>query len=424
MKNTRVFPTASIPSTGEIESGHGSMKIGYSASRKLFILASLLFSWILANADRIAMTISIIPISKEFGLDSKSAGYVLSAFYVSYALVQLVAGWLSDRFGSKGVLIGCVATWSIFTGLTGMASSLAVLLVIRFLFGLGEGGFSPASTVTIAEVFPKKERARAKSLVIGAIFIGGAAGTGSIAALINAHGWRFAYHVLGLIGLVMALILWYAIKDVRPRSAAKPGEKSAPKFRTLARMSIMRKTTMIFFFSNIVLIGLMSWMPTFLVKTKNIDIIHVGVASAIPYVVAFISLNVVGWLLDKVGHGRERLFMAVGGFCIVLFLGLMTMSDSLTVLLTFWTLSMVGYTMVYGTIYAIPLKHLPDEMVGTAAGVINFGGQCAAAVAPATIGLLVGHSHGSFTSAFLFLLCSGVGVFLVALTWRVERSDR
>jgi MFS transporter, ACS family, hexuronate transporter len=75
---------------------------------------------------------------------------------------------------------------------------------------------------------------------------------------------------------------------------------------------------------------------------------------------------------------------------------------------------------VYGTIYAIPLKHLPDEMVGTAAGVINFGGQCAAAVAPATIGLLVGHSHGSFTSAFLFLLCSGVGVFLVALTWRVE----
>jgi sugar phosphate permease len=161
-------------------------------------------------------------------------------------------------------------------------------------------------------------------------------------------------------------------------------------------------------------------MPSFLVKTRHIDVVHVGFASAVPYVVAFISLNIVGWLLDKIGHGRERSFFAIGGFLVVLFLGLMTISASLTWVLTFWTLSMVGSTIVYGTVWAVPLTHLPDEMVGTGSGIINFGGQVAAAVAPATMGLLVGLSQGSFTPAFLFLLGSGVALIGVALTWRPD----
>jgi ACS family hexuronate transporter-like MFS transporter len=420
MKNIGTSPSALVVPPSEFERVHETVKAESSRARKLFILISLLFAWMLANADRIAMTIAIIPITKEFGLDAKSAGYVLSAFYVSYALMQLGGGWLSDRFGSRGVLVGCVAAWSLFTGLTGVAGSLGVLLIIRFLFGIGEGAFNPASSVAIAEVFPKKERARAKALVTGAIFIGGALGTGSIAALIHGYGWRVAYHVLGFVGIAMALILWFSMRNVRRRATSHGGAQSGPKFRPLLRMALMRKTTLIYFFSNIVLIGLISWMPSFLVKTRHIDVVHVGFASAVPYVVAFISLNIVGWLLDKVGHGRERSFIAVGGVVIVVFLGLMTMSTSLTLVLTFWTLSMIGSTIVYGTVWAIPLTHLPDEMVGTGSGIINFGGQVAAAVAPATMGLLVEFAHGSFTPAFVFLLGSGVALILVGLTWRPD----
>ena len=420
MKNISTSPSALVIPPSGFERVDETVKAESSRARKLFILISLLFSWMLANADRIAMTIAIIPITKEFGLDAKSAGYVLSAFYVSYALMQLGGGWLSDRFGSRGVLVGCVAAWSLFTGLTGVAGSLGVLLIIRFLFGIGEGAFNPASSVAIAEVFPKKERARAKALVTGAIFIGGALGTGSIAALIHGYGWRVAYHVLGFVGIAMALVLWFSMRNVQRRATSNSGAKNAPKFRPLLRMALMRKTTLIYFFSNIVLIGLISWMPSFLVKTRHIYVVHVGFASAVPYVVAFISLNIVGWLLDKVGHGRERSFIAIGGVVIVVFLGLMTMSTSLTLVLTFWTLSMIGSTIVYGTVWAIPLTHLPDEMVGTGSGIINFGGQVAAAVAPATMGLLVDFAHGSFTPAFVFLLGSGVALILVGLAWRPD----
>ncbi|RAM63623.1 MFS transporter [Herbaspirillum rubrisubalbicans] len=389
----------------------------YNRSQKIFVLVTLLLSWILANADRMAMSVSIIPITKEFALDAESAGMVLGSFYISYALMQLAAGWLADRFGSRKVLVFCVACWSVFTSMTGVAGSFFGLIVIRLLFGLGEGGFAPASTVTIAEAFPKPERARAKSLIIGASFLGSAVGTGAIAALIHAYGWRFAYHAFGVVGVVVAVILWFAVKDSPARAA---GARKKGLFRSLFGKMVLKKTMLIFFFSNIVYVGLISWMPTFLVKTRDIDIVHVGAASAIPYLVAFATLNVVGWLLDKAGQGRDRLFMSVGATMVIVFLGLMAVATSLPWLLAFWTLSLVGYTAVYGTVFAIPLKHLPDESVGTASGIINFGGQVAAGIAPVVIGMLVTVGKGSFNLAFVFLLAAGVGALLLALSWKSE----
>lgn len=389
----------------------------YSRGQKVFVLITLLLSWILANADRMAMSVSIIPITKEFALDAQSAGMVLGSFYISYALMQLAAGWLADRFGSRKVLVFCVACWSVFTSMTGVAGSLLGLIVIRLLFGLGEGGFAPASTVTIAEAFPKPERARAKALIIGASFLGSAVGTGAIAALIHVYGWRFAYHAFGLVGVVVAAILWFAVKDSPARSR---GTSRKGLFRSLFGKMVLKKTMLIFFFSNIVYVGLISWMPTFLMKTRDIDIVHVGAASAIPYLVAFAALNVVGWLLDKVGPGRDRLFMSIGATMVILFLGLMAVATTLPWLLTFWTLSLVGYTAVYGTVFAIPLKHLPDESVGTASGIINFGGQVAAGIAPVVIGMLVTAGKGSFNFAFGFLVAAGVGALLLALSWTSE----
>lgn len=389
----------------------------YSRRQKMFVLITLLVSWILANADRMAMSVAIIPITQEFSLDAKAAGLVLGSFYISYAAMQLVAGWLADRFGSRAVLVFCVGCWSVFTSLTGMAGSFVALILIRLLFGLGEGGFAPASTVTIAEAFPRSQRARAKSLIIGASFIGSAVGTGAIAALMHANGWRFAYHIFGAIGVVVAAVLWFAVKPSPQRqSAARP----EGLFGDLLRHPVLQKTMLIFFFSNIVYIGLISWMPTFLIKTRDINILHVGVASVIPYLVAFAALNCVGWLLDKIGERHDRLFMSVGAVTVILFLSLMMFVDSLPALLTCWTLSLVGYTAIYGTVFSIPLKHLPDSSVGTASGIINFGGQVAAGIGPIMIGWLVSATDGSFGLAFGFLVASGLAALGIALTWRAQ----
>lgn len=328
--------------------------------------------------------------------------------------MQLAAGWLGDRFGARVILVFSVACWSVFTGATGLATTFVMLFVVRVLFGIGEGGFAPASSVTIAEAFPKPERARAKSLVIGASFLGSAIGSGAIAALIHSHGWRFAYHVFGLFGILVAVVLWFAVKRPPPR----PKQAGKAAFGALLRLPLLRKTMLIFFFANIVYVALVSWMPPFLIRVRHIDILHAGMASAVPYVVAFICLIAVGWLLDKVGQGRERLFMAVGATAVVIFIALMAYAESLPAMLTLWTLALAGYTVVYGTVFSIPLKHIPDESVGSAAGIINFGAQVAAAISPALIGLLMDAVPGSYVLPYAALLVSGLGALAVALTWR------
>jgi MFS family permease len=307
----------------------------------------------------------------------------------------------------------------VFTGLTGIATTFAALFVIRVLFGIGEGGFVPASTVTIAEAFPRGERARAKSIVIGASFLGSAIGSSAIAALIHSHGWRFAYHAFGLVGIAVAVVLWIAIKPVAKRERLA----SQPTFRVLFALPMLRKTMLIFFFSNIVYVALISWMPAFLIKTRHIDILHAGLASSIPYLIAFACLTGVGWMLDKIGHGRERMFMVAGGSAVVVFLAAMALADSLASLLTLWTLCLVGYTVVYGTVFAIPLKHMQDASVGSAAGIINFGGQVAAAIAPVMIGVLVDLTPGRYLWAYCALLAAALAALLVALTWRTGQVE-
>lgn len=397
---------------------------GYTRARKTAVVGTLFIAWLIGYADRIAMSTSIIPIQKEFSLGAESVGYVLSAFYLSYAIMQIGGGWLSDRFGSRTVLVFCVASWSLFTGLTGMAWSLASLIAIRLLFGIGEGGFAPASSVTIAEAFPKSERARAKTFVMSGVMIGTAAGSGFIAAMIHGYGWRAAYHVLGLVGIVVAAALWLVIKKPGgPKSAGRAVPRaSGAKLLQLVRTPAVWKIVLIWFFGNITALGLQSWMPSYLAKTHKIDILHIGLASAVPYLISFAGFNGVGWLLDKVGQGREALFMAGGALVSAIALALMLSTQSLGLLLAYWTLGMVAYNFVYATVFAIPLKYVPPDMVGSATGIVNFGGQMAGVVAPSTMGLLIAHYDGSFVPAFVFLLCSGLVAAGIAASWRLDRS--
>lgn len=169
-------------------------------------LALIFIAYIICFIDRSAMNIALAYVGKDFGLSPAALGGVASAFFFSYSLMQVPGGWLVDRFGSKKMIVFSLAMWSLFTVLTGFAWSVASLLVIRVLFGIGEGGYPTASLKQIAEEFPADAKSQATTVAISSNYVGSALAPVIIAPIIATLGWRNAFHIMGLVGLCINLL--------------------------------------------------------------------------------------------------------------------------------------------------------------------------------------------------------------------------
>jgi ACS family glucarate transporter-like MFS transporter len=170
------------------------------------ILAILCALTTLTYLDRICISILGVRIKTEFGLSNEQFGWVLAAFALAYAVFEIPAGILGDRIGPKAVFIRIVLAWSLFTALTGLATGLISLLLIRFLFGIGESGTYPNCMIVMSRWFPIQEMGRALTWVGIGSQIGSAIAPLIIIPLAISFGWRVPFFVLALIG-----ILWVAV---------------------------------------------------------------------------------------------------------------------------------------------------------------------------------------------------------------------
>jgi MFS family permease len=150
--------------------------------------AFLYLGWCIAYIDRVAINLALVSISKDLHLAPSAMGVVLSSFFIAYAIMQLPGGWLADRYGSKKVIIVTLLLWSAFTAFTGFAWSLGSLIVIRFMFGIGEGAFPCATFKGIPEYFPRAERPKMVSLLVSSNYVAPAIAPLLIAPLILAFG--------------------------------------------------------------------------------------------------------------------------------------------------------------------------------------------------------------------------------------------
>ena len=119
--------------------------------------AVLVLCYLVAWLDRMAIALTLPSMEADIGLDPQTKGFIISAFFVGYALCQVPGGILADRFGPRRVIIGALVWWSVFTSVTGAMWSVASMLVARFLFGMGEGVFPASVWKVIAQWFSKKE---------------------------------------------------------------------------------------------------------------------------------------------------------------------------------------------------------------------------------------------------------------------------
>ncbi|MGE7111182.1 MFS transporter [Lysinibacillus sp. NPDC047702] len=391
-------------------------------SRNL-ILALLFLGWSLGNLDRYIMNYAVVSITGDLSLDASSTGIILSAFFLGYAIMQIPGGWLADKFGAKRVLLMAVIMWSIFTGLTAVAWSLTAMIVIRFLFGIGEGGFQPASSKIIATIFPKEERGRAMSIMLTSGGIVSLIVPLLAAYLLGTIGWRMMFIIIGAIGAIIAFLYWKYIKLPQEQAVNNESVSTKVNLKELFKTPLMWNLIIAYFCIYAVNWGLVSWIPTYLQKNRGLDLMSIGWAQTIPAITTIIGVYGSGFIIDKLPRGMDKILGSISCAIIGILLYLMFTAKSVTLFIGYQTVVSLFIAFVITLLPAIVLKKLPSSITGSAMGVANTGGQLAGFVTPMAIGFMVDAFNGSFDAAFWMLIGFAAICIISLLTLNDQKGN-
>ncbi len=382
------------------------------------ILAVLFCAWIVSYIDRTAISLALIDIGTDMKFSESQLGFILSSFFMGYAFMQIPGGYLADKFGSKKVVIIAILVWSAFTALTGFAWSLTSLLLIRFLFGIGEGAYPSASTKAIATYFVPEKRTKAQSTMMSSNMFGSAIAPIICAPLLLVLGWRHVFLTVSLLGiLIIALFLWatHNAKVYHADENNEPRKLEKGEYKKLLRNSYLWKVLSIFFFVNIANWGLLSWMPTYLMKVHHVNLASVGLIAAIPAFFGTFGMLASGPILTKIGD-KSKYGVILGAAILAIMLFLMSNAQTIPLIITFQTIAMTFAAFIISFIFTAPHRVMEEHVVGSAFGIVNFGGQVAGILSPMIMGALITASGGSYSAAFIFLAASCGIACLIALT--------
>jgi len=401
----------------------------------ILLLISLMY--LICYMDRSNISVAQPEIAKAFGLSKTKMALVLSAFTWSYALGQVPAGWLGDRFGPKRVLTAIMSWWSIAAMLTGAALGLGSLFAARFLLGLGEAGAFPVASRGMQLWFPRSERGRIQGTTHFFSRLAVAVTPFVAGTIMLTFGWRAIFYIFGSLGLIWSVLFAISyrnhpeehahvnraelaqIRGLNPDGSLKSpptSRQSAPWKRILGSPNmwfIAFGYCCFFFGTNFYL----TWYPTYLREYRHLTLQALGVIGAIPLFAGMAGDLVGGSLSDlifkRTGKARlARSVVAAPGFLlsgVFLIPAAMTGSASISVLCL--AASFFFLEFVIGPAWAVPMD-VGGAFSGTVTGIMNMAGALAASITPLVFGYYFG--KGSWTVPFL--ITAGV-MLLGALIW-------
>jgi MFS family permease len=403
------------------------MKKRYQVLFVLSVLSMITF------LDRIALSSASGNIMDELHISTVQWGWILGMFTIAYAAFEIPTGWLGDRFGGKRILIRVVLWWSFFTIMTGFSSSFMMLLCVRFLFGMGEAGAYPNTSIVLSKWFPVLERGRAQATIWGASRLGAALTPFLVLPIQQKYNWQTSFYVLGAVGVVWTLfwIFWHQEEPTSCKSISKEELEHILTKRDLtlnkkeaSRISVwsgFKSTNLWFLLSMYVCYAVgsyffQSWFHTYLEKGRHIAKDQLIWASSIPYLLAAMGCFTGGWLSDiaclRWGKkwGRRIVPMVglfVAGLCII---GAALIDDNLTAIIALG-IGMAFMDLTAPVAWAVAMD-LGGDKSGTISGSMNSAGLTGAYLSTIFFGYLAA-TYGYY----LPVLYIGVIVFIGGFIW-------
>lgn len=300
-----------------------------------FAFSVLLAINILNYADRYVLPAILPKIAARqggLGLTHIQQGLLGSSFLLVYALATLPLGIMADKRARKNIVSACVGIWSIATVIAGVTRSFAQLFFVRAVLGIGEAGYGPASLSLLGDYFSKAKRGRILSYWSAGTLIGAAIGFTIGGLVADAFGWRYAFFVVGIPGLIAAFLAWRMVEPARgafeneesdveePETALEHGSLGKDfwgSVRKLRHVPTYWMLVVALIFSFFTIGGTSYWLPSYFVDTFHLHVGQAGIISGAVLVSSGLVGTVLGgWLADHFQQRRKegRLLVAMFGF--------------------------------------------------------------------------------------------------------------
>jgi MFS family permease len=393
------------------------------ASVRWSIIALLSLGAVIAYVDRSNLSVALVlPEFKNlFRLTDQDRGLLNSAFFWSYTILQIPAGWLVDRYGVKWTYAAGFLFWSLVSAVTAMSGSVGQLVALRLLLGVGESIMTPASMRWIRYHFAENQRGLATGLYMTGTKIGPAIGAGVAGWLIELYDWRTMFVVLGL-GCLVWLAPWLGMvrNDDRAieRAAARTSGPPVSFGRIMASPVIWGTIIGTFCYMYFVYFCL-TWMPAYFVEHRGLSLASMGWYTLFSFGGMAAMAAIAGWAADRlIARGgnpvRVRKAFTIAGFLVASTEVFGALSDSVPVALFFAVFSLTGLGLATANYWALTQTLIPGGAIGRIVGIQNCAANIPGVVAPIVTGWLVART-GSYEApmqAIWGFLILGVAAYL------------
>ena len=412
------------PRASEVRPPSSSATRDRSAAVRWGVVGLLTLGMINAYVDRVNLSIALPEMTRTFDLGPNAAGLALSAFFWSYALFQIPAGLLVDRFGVRSLYIYGLVLWSVAAAGTALTTSLGWLLAMRLLLGVGESVVAPASMRYIRAHFDERQRGLAVGLYMTGTKIGPAIGFPVAGFLMLTYGWQLMFVILGIGGLLWLIPwVWLVKRDdvaaVPPDayiSVSGAGIASAAhqtvSWREMGRSPVIWGTALGTFCYMYFVYYCMTWMPSYFKEVYGMSLSEMGWYSGISFAGMAVVAALGGWAADQcISRGFDavpvRKSFILTGFALAATQTVGVFTESPPVMLFFAVFSLCGLGLATANYWALTQTLIPSGSIGIVVGFQNTAANVAGIAAPWVTGWMVAQT-GSFDAPI-----KATGVWLI-----------
>ncbi len=392
-----------------------------SEGRRWTILSLLCIGFMIAYFDRVNLSVALA--DKEgflsfFQLTNADRGLLGSAFFWSYALLQIPSGWIVDRFGVKWTYAIGFLLWSLTSAATAWVTSFQTLLLLRIALGIGESVVTPAAMRWIRFNFDESRRGTAGGILMASAKVGPALGSFIATKLLTSAGWQNMFLTIGL-GSLIWLLPWALVMTNDDRAREQAAKKSAGtadiSFLTVMKSPVIWGTIVGTFCYQYFVYFALTWMPAYFKEAFQMSLNDSGVFTAASFLAMAVIATLAGFAADHlIAKGKDAVLVrrcfTIAGFLTAGAGLIAALNTPKEIALWMVIASLGGLGLTTANYWALTQTLMPGAAVGRIVGVQNCAASLPGIVAPILTGALISSSGGYQGPILAVLLFLGLGV--------------